>query len=237
MQRFNPLANGQAGTAAPRKTKKGRRRAARTPVDATIALNRAVQGQSLANYPAIYAGFAEKGVPEAEIKPRENVFTFNAWKALGRVVKKGEHGVRIATVITIGGKETVDPETGEIKFTGFSRPGFSTVFHISQTEEWKKGSTGASPVVSGASPESTAAPKPEAPTPEPEEAEPEEAEPEESELTKQARQAFKFVHLTTGANLSKPAEVPVKLPPPPPAPTPAPPVRAAVALWRSRSFK
>jgi len=28
-------------------------------------------------------GFAAKGIPESEIKPRENVFTFNAWKALG----------------------------------------------------------------------------------------------------------------------------------------------------------
>lgn len=33
------------------------------------ALTRAVSGQSLANYPAIYSGFAEKGIPASEIKP------------------------------------------------------------------------------------------------------------------------------------------------------------------------
>jgi hypothetical protein len=55
------------------------------------ALARAVSGQSFTNFPAIFAGFAAKGIPESEIKPRENVFTFNAWKALGRVVRRGEH--------------------------------------------------------------------------------------------------------------------------------------------------
>jgi hypothetical protein len=46
------------------------------------ALDRATQGQALTNYPAIFEGFMAKGIPEADIKPRENVFTFNAWKAL-----------------------------------------------------------------------------------------------------------------------------------------------------------
>ena len=42
------------------------------------ALSRAVSGQSLSNFRAIFAGFAAKGIPESEIKPRENVFTFDA---------------------------------------------------------------------------------------------------------------------------------------------------------------
>ena len=63
------------------------------------SLKRAVSGQSLSNFPAIFQGFAAKGIPEAEIKPRENVFTFEAWKALGRVVRRGEHGVRVVTFI------------------------------------------------------------------------------------------------------------------------------------------
>ena len=57
------------------------------------SLKRAVSGQSFTNFPAIFQGFAAKGIPESEIKPRENVFTFQAWKALGRVVRRGEHGV------------------------------------------------------------------------------------------------------------------------------------------------
>src|ERR1700691_5587770 len=78
------------------------------------ALTRAVSGQSLTNCPAIFQGFAAKGIPESEIKPRENVFTFNAWKALGRVVRRGEHGVKVVTFIECKTKET-DNDTGERK--------------------------------------------------------------------------------------------------------------------------
>jgi len=93
------------------------------------AITKALTGQSLANYPAIFAGFLAMGIPESEIKPRENVFTFNAWKALGRFVRKGEHGVRIATIVT---KTRVNKSTGLDET--FSMPWSTTVFHISQTD-------------------------------------------------------------------------------------------------------
>jgi hypothetical protein len=95
------------------------------------ALDRAQSGLSFANFPAIFEGFQAKGIPEADIKPRENVFTFAAWKALGRSVKRGEHGVRVVTFITVGGKE--NPDTGEME-GGYRKPHTSVVFHISQTE-------------------------------------------------------------------------------------------------------
>lgn len=95
------------------------------------ALSRAVSGQSFSNFPAIFQGFAAKGIPESDIKPRENVFTFDAWKALGRYVRKGEHGVKVVTFIESLSKET-DPDTGERKL--IRRPWTTTVFHISQTE-------------------------------------------------------------------------------------------------------
>lgn len=95
------------------------------------ALDRATTSASFANYPAIFEGFLAKGIAEADILPRENVFTFNAWKAKGRSVKRGEHGVRMVTFIEIDGK--VDPVTGE-KAEGYRRPHTTTVFHISQTE-------------------------------------------------------------------------------------------------------
>jgi hypothetical protein len=95
------------------------------------SLSRAVLGQSFSNFPAIFQGFAAKGIPESEIKPRENVFTFDAWKALGRYVRKGEHGVKVVTFIETRSKE-VDAETGEPKIT--RRPWTTTVFHISQTD-------------------------------------------------------------------------------------------------------
>lgn len=98
------------------------------------ALTRAVSGQSLSNFPAIFQGFAAKGIPESEIKPRENVFTFDAWKALGRYVRKGEHGVKVVTFIDCKSKE-LDPDTGERKL--IRRPWTTTVFHVSQTEPLK----------------------------------------------------------------------------------------------------
>ena len=69
------------------------------------------------------------GIPESEIKPRENVFTFDAWKALGRVVRRGEHGVKVVTFIECRkeGKDTGAKES-------FRRPWRTTVFHVSQAE-------------------------------------------------------------------------------------------------------
>jgi hypothetical protein len=97
-----------------------------TRTEPAEALERARDNTSHTNYPAIYAGFAAKGIAEADIKPRENVFTFQAWKALGRSVKKGEHGVKVTTFV-----EKKDRETDKV----VSRyPRTTTVFHISQTE-------------------------------------------------------------------------------------------------------
>ena len=85
------------------------------------ALSRAKTGDSLANYPAIIAGFYERGI--TDVRPRENVFTFNAWKALGRYVRKGEKGIQVNTWINI----ERDGQTVTV-------PKRTTVFHISQTE-------------------------------------------------------------------------------------------------------
>jgi hypothetical protein len=100
------------------------------------ALSRAIYGQSASNFPTIFAGFAAKGISEEEIKPRENIFTFEAWKALGRVVRRGEHGGKVTTFIESRSKET-DESTGETKV--FRRPWTAAVFHISQTEPLKGG--------------------------------------------------------------------------------------------------
>ena|SRR3990167_9071673 len=97
------------------------------------ALSRAVGGQSTRNYADIYRGFAAKGVPVDEIKPRENVLTFHAWKALGRSVRKGEHGVKVLT-FREGTRTEHNKETGEEERKSFRSPWSSTVFHISQTD-------------------------------------------------------------------------------------------------------
>ena len=95
------------------------------------ALGRATGSLSALNYPAILQGFLAKGIPEEEIRPRENVFTFDAWRALGRYVRRGEHGVRVLTWVPMTKK---DPETGEEKQIG-RRPKSAVVFHVSQTEQ------------------------------------------------------------------------------------------------------
>jgi antirestriction factor ArdC-like protein len=99
------------------------------------ALSRATTGQSLANYPTIYCGFMAKGIPESDIKPRENVLTYNAWRALGRQVRRGEHGVKVLTFIDC---QRTDEQTGELR-ERFRRPSSTTVFHISQTDEIQGG--------------------------------------------------------------------------------------------------
>ncbi len=95
------------------------------------SLARARSGMSTANYAAIINGFMAKGITPDDIQPRENVLTFHAWKALGRSVKKGEHGVRVMTWIATEAK--ANPETGKLE-GGHKFAKFSTVFHISQTE-------------------------------------------------------------------------------------------------------
>jgi hypothetical protein len=99
------------------------------------ALDRAKSGLSPANYPKIYGGFMEKGIPESDIKPRENVFTYDAWRALGRQVRRGEHGVKVLTFVDC---QKRDEQTGELK-EHYRRPFSTTVFHISQTDEITRG--------------------------------------------------------------------------------------------------
>ena len=91
------------------------------------SLTRATSNTSLANYQTIFAHFTAQGIED--IRPRENVLTYNAWQALGRQVRKGEHGCAVTTWI-VTKKE--DPKTGKELTT--SRPRHARVFHISQTD-------------------------------------------------------------------------------------------------------
>jgi antirestriction protein ArdC len=95
------------------------------------SLTRAVSSQSFMNYQSIFEGFMSRGIPENEIKPRENVFTYNAWLALGRQVRKGEHGVKCVTFIVCEDKKR-EQATG--KKSSYRRPWTTTVFHVSQTD-------------------------------------------------------------------------------------------------------
>lgn len=96
------------------------------------SLSRAVSGNSTANYHPIIEGFMSRGIAVDDIKPRENVFTYNAWRALGRQVRRGEHGVKATTFVPVKGKKATTETPGK---DGFKMPRTVTVFHVSQTDE------------------------------------------------------------------------------------------------------
>lgn len=91
------------------------------------AYERAVSGNSLVNEAITIKHFQALGY--ADVRPRENVLTFWAWQAVGRKVKKGEHGLKLTTWIV---RETEDPKTGEKKTRRY--PKTAVVFHFEQTE-------------------------------------------------------------------------------------------------------
>ena len=91
------------------------------------AIGRARGGMSTRNYAPIFAGFKAKGIAPDDIRPRENVLTFHAWKAVGRSVRKGEHGVTLLTWVPRKGR-TDDPTRDGLM------PKTTVVFHVSQTD-------------------------------------------------------------------------------------------------------
>lgn len=101
---------------------------AETPAD---ALARIRSARPNGNDSLVMTAFAARGIPPAEIDPRENVLTFNAWKALDRHVRRGERSVHLRTWIPVPEKRN---NAGEITRKAGSRPKVTFVFHVSQTE-------------------------------------------------------------------------------------------------------
>lgn len=128
----------QAST-QPRKTRRSRSPRMSREQMSTQALQSALAERSMANYETIFAGFIEKGIAADDIKPRENVFTYRAWQALGRQVRKGESGVQIVTWIErkggAGGEADQAEQGGDGATAARGRfPRSVTVFHVSQTD-------------------------------------------------------------------------------------------------------
>lgn len=94
------------------------------------ALSRAVSNSSTSNYGVIFSEFGAMGIDD--IRPRENVFTAQAWCALGRAVKQSElnRGARVLSWIPM---TKLNQDTGETESIG-RKPRSSMVFHVSQTE-------------------------------------------------------------------------------------------------------
>ena len=90
------------------------------------ALSRAQNGMSK-NDTFVFMYFTGQGL--ADVRPRENILTYDAWQAKGRQVRKGEHGCKVAVIIET---EKEDKATGEK--TRHRRPWSTAVFHESQTD-------------------------------------------------------------------------------------------------------
>lgn len=103
-----------------------------TPTETDLeALDRARHCRGRENIARVYSAFLERGIPESDILPGENVLTFRAWKALGRFVSKGQHGVRLLTYVERDKKVERDGKETTERVTF---PKSTHVFHISQTE-------------------------------------------------------------------------------------------------------
>ena len=122
----------EAKTRKPLSAAERRARAERAAERCAEALGRAINGNSMANYVLIFEGFMQRGIDESKIEPRVNVFTYAAWKAKGRQVQRGEHGIKIGVYVPI--KREVDKADGGKETKTSLRPRTATVFHVSQTE-------------------------------------------------------------------------------------------------------
>ena len=93
------------------------------------SLQRARACRSLSNMALVIAAFVERGIPAGEIIPGETVLTFNAWRALGRTVKRGERGVKVPVFYQVERMTDSGERESRKVLTG------AAVFHISQTTE------------------------------------------------------------------------------------------------------
>ena len=98
------------------------------------ALSRVCGNASMSNFSQVMLEFSARGIPLDEILPKQNVFTYKAWRALNRQVRKGEKGVKITTWFCAAGKISEDGTQTE----GRKICTTAVVFHISQTDQAKE---------------------------------------------------------------------------------------------------
>jgi len=97
-----------------------------TPDDA-----RSFDGYSVANAIAVRQALSERG---CSCEPYEDVFTFNRWRAQGRIVRRGQHGIALRVYVTaMRGGEDADGVIDEPR--AYRIPKTSHVFCRCQTDE------------------------------------------------------------------------------------------------------
>lgn len=84
------------------------------------------------NIARIREAFIRKGIPESDIEPGKTVYSFDMWRSLGRIVKRGEHGVH---ALAFRNFVRLPPQQGTKRIE--ADVGHTTVFHISQTLPWR----------------------------------------------------------------------------------------------------
>jgi antirestriction protein ArdC len=115
--------------------KNGKRRKLTETERAEVARDahqRATSGRMNGNYVAILTAFSERGIPLDDIRPRENVLTYHAWRHVGRQVRRGEKGVRVTTWIPVEKEES--DGNGGTKTVEKKIPKTAIVFHVTQTD-------------------------------------------------------------------------------------------------------
>ena len=129
-------------TKARRKSRKASSRPVKNRVSAKEALERIQSLSCPKSEIAVQIHFSERGIDPSDIHPRQNVLTFNAWRALGRTVRKGERGFSFTAWVPINGKQTKADESSDDSETesgkrsgkgGRLKPRRTTVFHECQT--------------------------------------------------------------------------------------------------------
>lgn len=86
------------------------------------SLSRAIGTLQSQNDSVVEMHYAAQGIVAT---PRVDTFTYNAWQALGRQVRKGEHGCRLTVWIHPAATEGKESKPF---------PKSTTVFHVSQTD-------------------------------------------------------------------------------------------------------
>lgn len=108
-------------------------RARRTPEERAAmqleSLERCVTRVASQNDQLVIDGFAARGI---QATPRVDVFTYNAWQALGRQVRKGEKSVRVTVYIPCN--PSAADRAKNPAAPARVRPRTAYVFHISQTD-------------------------------------------------------------------------------------------------------
>ena len=113
MKRYNPFEGSQTTLTMPERPERKAAPPKKSTNNPTRSKRLSIKGKTREEYEAtIIAAFMSKGIARPKIFLRKNVRTFWNWKKeFGRIVKKGERGVRAGRAVLFHISQTeLDPE-------------------------------------------------------------------------------------------------------------------------------